>query len=119
MDRLTAVRRLKRETSAGSSRKEVLAREACGVNECGGDAHLPYERAGGVFFAPTLPVAPPEAVGGGEGLGLHDLRVIDVTGVVAQALSERHASGERLEGVPLHVEGVLEVLHEIQLRGDG
>ena len=46
------------------------------------DAHLPHQGAGGVFFTLALPVPPPEAVGGGKGLGLHDLRVINVTGAL-------------------------------------
>ena len=91
----------------------------CGWSECSPDAHLPHEGAGGVFFAPALPVAPPEAVGGREGLGLHDLCVVDVTAAFPAGCQGGRLSGlESRKYGPLHVERVLEVLHEIQLASE-
>lgn len=40
--------------------------------------YLPYERSCCVLSAFPLPIAPPQPVGGGERLGLHDLRVVYV-----------------------------------------
>ena len=49
--------------------------------------YLPHKRAGGVLSAFTLPIAPPKTVCGRESFCLHDLRVVDVTGVATDVSS--------------------------------